>query len=538
MSRSTQSPTTGTAAERTDTPLPGTAAPTRVRLHSDMTVGPVRRRLFGSFIEHMGRCVYTGIHEPSHPAADAQGFRRDVLELVRHLGVTLIRYPGGNFVSGYRWEDGIGPVQERPVRRDLAWHSTEPNTVGLHEFMDWLDLIDAEPMLAVNLGTRGEQQAAELLEYVNGETGTDLADRRIRNGHTEPWDVRLWCLGNEMDGPWQIGHRSAAEYGAVAARTAALLHRADPALDLVACGSSFPSMPTFGSWEREVLEAAGSECSLISAHIYYSEDDGDRTSYLASAVDLERYLDAVCATADHVAATQRRRETTLISLDEWGVARAGDGAVPEPTGEDWPIAPRLAESTFTVVDAVVVGSLLISLLRRTDRVGAACQAQLVNVLGLIRTEPAGPAWLQTIAHPFALTSAHARGQVLRTAASGPTLATAKHGEVERVQTVATWDEDTGALTVLATHRGQDAPAALEVDLSDLDPDLELTEALVITDEDPSATNTADHPDRVVPAPLAGTTLSDGVLHANLPPISWAMLRLHRPGNQDAQRVHP
>ncbi len=513
---------------------PASARPSaRLALHPSFTVGPARRRLFGSFIEHMGRCVYTGIHEPTHPSADEHGFRRDVLDLVRELGVTLVRYPGGNFVSGYRWEDGVGPVDQRPVRRDLAWHSTEPNTVGLHEFMHWADAAGAEPMLAMNLGTRGVAEAADLLEYVNGEQGTTLADQRAANGRTEPWDVRLWCLGNEMDGPWQIGHCSAADYGALAAQTAAALHRADSRLELVACGSSFRDMPTFGAWERDVLDAAGDRAAMISAHVYYSEDDGDRASYLASGVHLSRYLEEVTATADHVAATRRRAGATLISVDEWGVTRAGAGVHPEPTGDDWPVAPRLAESTYTVVDAVVVGSLLISLLQHADRVGAACQAQLVNVLGLIRTEPEGPAWLQTIAHPFAITSRWARGQVLQVAPDGPVHQTARHGEVPTLEATATWDEEAGQLAVFAVNRGEKEPLELTVDLRAF-PALAVDEALVLADADPSAANAAQEPERVVPRPLRDLTVEGGALRATLPPISWGALLLRvAPGSAGA-----
>src|SRR6476469_6391273 len=183
-------------------------------------VGPVNRRLFGSFVEHLGRCVYDGVYEPAHPSADEDGFRRDVAELVRELGVTAIRYPGGNFVSGYRWEDGVGPPVARPRRLDLAWHSTETNEFGLHEFVRWARRAGVEPMLAVNLGTRGLDEAVALLEYTNVPGGTTRSDERLANGSAAPYDIRMWCLGNEMDGPWQLGQKNADEYGRVAAETA------------------------------------------------------------------------------------------------------------------------------------------------------------------------------------------------------------------------------------------------------------------------------------------------------------------------------
>ena len=180
----------------------------RFTAHPAFTVGAVPPRLFGSFVEHMGRCVYTGIYEPGHPTADDDGLRQDVLELVRELGVTTIRYPGGNFVSGYRWEDGVGPADQRPRRLDLAWHTTETNQFGLNEFMRWARKAQVEPMMAVNLGTRGVREAVDLLEYANHPGGSELSDRRISDGVTEPHNVRMWCLGNEMDGPWQTGHKT------------------------------------------------------------------------------------------------------------------------------------------------------------------------------------------------------------------------------------------------------------------------------------------------------------------------------------------
>ncbi|MFV0286173.1 MAG: alpha-L-arabinofuranosidase, partial [Demequina sp.] len=250
-------------------------------------VGPVRRRTFGSFVEHLGRCVYTGIHDPEHPSADAEGFRQDVVDLVKELGVGTVRYPGGNFVSGYRWEDGVGPVAERPRRLDLAWHCLEPNTVGTDEFLRWCAKADIEPMMAVNLGTRGIAEALDLLEYCNVPGGTDLAEQRRANGSDAPYRVRMWCLGNEMDGPWQTGHKTAAEYARLANETAKAMRMIDPDLELVACGSSSSAMPTFGTWESTVLAECYENVDYISAHVYYQELDGDLASFLASAENMD-----------------------------------------------------------------------------------------------------------------------------------------------------------------------------------------------------------------------------------------------------------
>src|SRR5690606_1265268 len=265
-------------------------------------IGTIDRRLFGGFVEHLGRHIYDGIYEPGHPSTDADGFRRDVIALVKELGVTTIRYPGGNFVSGFRWEDSVGPRAERPRRLDLAWHSTETNEVGLHEFSTWLEKVGSELMLAVNLGTRGVAEALELLEYTNIPGGTTTSELRRANGRERPFDVRMWCLGNEMDGPWQLGHRSADDYGKLAAQTAKAMRQLDPELELVVCGSSSRDMPTFGSWERTVLGHSYDDVDFISCHAYYQERGGDRGSFLASGVDMDLFIEEVVAVADKVGA--------------------------------------------------------------------------------------------------------------------------------------------------------------------------------------------------------------------------------------------
>jgi alpha-N-arabinofuranosidase len=486
-------------------------------------VAPVSRRTFGSFVEHLGRCVYTGIHESGHPTADADGFRGDVLALTRELGVSTVRYPGGNFVSGYRWEDGVGPVEQRPRRRDLAWHTTEPNTVGLDEFVRWTRKADVEPMLAINLGTRGVAEALDVLEYANLPAGSALADQRVENGSKERHGIRMWCLGNEMDGPWQVGHKTAAEYGRLAAETARAMRMMDRNLELVACGSSNSRMPTFAAWEAEVLAHTYDQVDFVSLHAYYEPVDGDVGSFLASNVDMDRMIEAVVVTADHIGAKLRSPKKIMLSFDEWNVwyqSRFHGTPVPE----DWPVAPRQLEDRYDVTDAVVVGSLLISLLRHSDRVTSAAQAQLVNVIAPIMTEPAGPAWRQTIFHPFALTSRFARGDVLRMEPSSPRYETARFGDVPVLDSVATWDGNAREATVLAVNRDQVEPLVLEVDVRAL-PVAAVREGLTLADDDRAACNTAEQPDRVVPRPNTTAELVDGRLRVELPPVSWSMLRL-------------
>ena len=493
-----------------------------IRLDPMFTVGPLRRRLFGSFVEHLRRCVYTGIYEPGHPTADEHGFRTDVAELIIELGPTIIRYPGGNFVSGYDWRDGVGPVADRPTRLDFAWNAVESNEVGTDEFLQWCTRLDLEPMLAVNLGTAGVREAMEYLQYVNGRPGTALSDERVRNGHPEPYDVDVWCLGNEMDGPWQLGHKTPQEYGRLAAETARAMKMFDPSLQLIACGSSNRGMPTFGTWEREVLDRCFDQVELISAHAYYEPVDGDHQSFLASAEDLDRFISSVVATADHVAATHKSDKQIMISFDEWNVwfqERFADRDL-----ERVKAARDLIEDSYDVQDAVVVGSLLIELLRHTDRVAIACQAQLVNVIAPIMTRPGGAAWRQTIFHPFALTARHAKPVVLDVASRGPVITTDRYGEVDQLHSVATYDEQTGELVIFAANRSRTDPLELTVDPVAFDGEPRIIEHLMITDDDPHAHNTEETPDRVIP--IAGNvTITDGRPTALLPPISWHCLRL-------------
>jgi alpha-N-arabinofuranosidase len=488
-------------------------------------VAPVHRRTFGSFVEHLGRCVYTGIFEPDHPSADEDGFRTDVLALVRELGVTTVRYPGGNFVSSYRWEDGIGPVADRPARLNPAWHTLETNAFGLDEFVRWTGKAGVEPILAINLGTRGIEAALDLLEYANHPAGTRLSDQRLANGAGQPYGIRMWCLGNEMDGPWQIGAMTATEYGKIATRTASAMRRVDPDLRLIACGSSHSAMPTFGSWERDVLTEAYDQVDLISLHAYYQQVGDDLPSFLASAEDMDRFIDQVAAIADAVRAVRRATKTIMIAFDEWNVWYQNGAASTLPSGDDWPVAPPLLEDRYNLADAVVVGNLLISLLRHSDRVAAACQAQLVNVIAPIMTEAGGPAWRQTIFHPFALTSRYARGVVLNSRAASDTITTDRYGEVRTVDSVATWDEVGRSAAVFLVNRATTDEAAVTVELAALGLDA-VVECLTLHGPDPYSTNALGEPDRAQPQPkpveLSGTTAS-----VTLPPASWTMLRLGR-----------
>ncbi|WP_243076512.1 alpha-N-arabinofuranosidase [Microbacterium sp. SS28] len=498
----------------------------RLTVDPHFSIGPIRRRLFGGFVEHLGRHVYDGIHEPAHETADADGFRQDVVDLVKELGVSTIRYPGGNFVSGFRWEDSVGPVEERPRRLDLAWHSTETNEVGLHEFSSWLEKVGSDLMMAVNLGTRGTLEALDLLEYSNIRGGTTLSEQRRANGRDEPFAVELWCLGNEMDGPWQLGHRSADDYGKIASQAAKGMRQLDPSIQLVVCGSSSAHMPTFGEWERVVLTHTYDDVDLISCHAYYEERGGDLGSFLASAVDMDGFIETVVATADHVGAVRGSKKKIDISFDEWNVWYIDRfHGVDKIEGIDnWPVAPRLLEDVYSVADAVVFGNLMISLLKHADRVASASLAQLVNVIAPIMTEPGGPAWRQTTFFPFSITSRLAQGEALQLKLESPTYTTEAYGEVPLVDAVATFDRESGKSAVFLVNRSQDEAVTLTIDVAALG-EVGILETHTISDDDVYAKNTLEDRERVAPRANDSAVIEAGALTVTLPPVSWTAIAL-------------
>ncbi len=288
-------------------------------LHPELQIGEIDPRLYGSFIEHLGRAVYGGIYEPGHPSADANGFRMDVADLIREINVPIVRYPGGNFLSGYDWEDGIGPKDQRPRRLELAWRTIETNQFGTDEFMDWCKAAGTTPMMAVNLGSRGLDAARSLLEYCNHPSGTYWSDLRRANGHEQPYAVKTWCLGNEMDGPWQIGHKTADEYGRVALETAKVMKWVDPSVELVACGSSNRRMPTFAAWEATVLDHTYELVDYLSLHTYYGNRDNDTPNFLAKSIDMDRFIESVVSICDYIQAKKRSKKVLNLSFDEWNV---------------------------------------------------------------------------------------------------------------------------------------------------------------------------------------------------------------------------
>jgi alpha-N-arabinofuranosidase len=495
---------------------------TRIIADRDFVISSLDRRVFGTFVEHMGRSVYGGIYEPQHPTADEHGFRGDVLALTRELGPTIVRYPGGNFLSGYDWEDGVGPKEQRPTRLDLAWGSTETNEFGTNEFMDWCRAARIEPMFAVNMGTRGPDAARQLVEYCNHPGGTYWSDLRRSHGYEQPHDIRFWCIGNEMDGPWQICRKTAGEYGRIAQEAGKVMRWVDPAIELAACGSSQRAMPTYASWEYEVLDHCFDEVDFISLHAYFRNDSDDIRNYFTVIEDLDSFIKEVAAICDAVAAKRRSPKRIMLSLDEWNVWYKAH--TPEDLRKPgWPEAPRLIEEVYNVEDALVVGGALITMINNADRLKAACMAQLVNVIGPIMTEPGGAAWRQTIFHPFAQAARHARGDVLRTKIETETFAAESRADLPCVLASVIHNPQSGETTILALNRHASEAIAVEIELRSFDREHTVALATELQHRDLKAINSVDAAEEVRPAKHNDVSISGTTVRATLKPLSWNVL---------------
>jgi alpha-L-arabinofuranosidase len=497
-----------------------------VTAHKDYTISRIDDRVYSAFLEHLGRAIYTGIYEPGHKTADKNGMRGDVAQLVKDLNIPLVRYPGGNFVSAYNWEDGIGPRDKRPTRLDLAWHTSDSNAVGVHEFSDWCDTVGTEMMLAINLGSRGLDEARNFVEYVNGPTGSYWGDLRKKNGRAKPFDVKHWCLGNEMDGPWQVGHKTADEYGRLASETAKTLRAFDKSLELIVCGSSNSDMKTYPEWERIVLDHTYEVVDHISLHMYFANREKNTANYLALNEKLDRYIAAVQSTINFTKANKRSKHDVYISFDEWNVwyhSNKQDRAILDGA-KGWPHAPRLLEDIYNFEDVLQVGCILNTFIRRSDVVKIACIAQLVNVIAPIMTDPAGAAWRQTIYYPYYFASIYGRGTALQLDVRSPGYDAEVADNVPFVDISGVHSEEENALTFFAVNRNGSEKMDVKIGLHGFKA-ASIADHQVMTHANLEAVNTAKNQAEVSPRKGRGAKLADGSLSVSLPPYSYQMIRL-------------
>ena len=505
------------------TPASGANASTRVYLDSRRTLPPLDRNLFGSFLEHLGRAIYGGIYEPGSKLSDSNGFRKDVLDEVKRLGVPIIRYPGGNFVSGYHWQNGVGPKKGRPRVLEKAWDSIETNQFGTNEFMAWCRLAGAAPLMGLNLGTGTPEQAAALVEYCNVEKGTRWSDLRREHGIAEPHRVQHWCLGNEMDGPWQIGHMSATEYGLKAADAARQMRYVDHGVKLVACGSSGPFMPTYLEWDREVLEQCYDYVDGLSLHRYFGntrETNGDTAKYLAMNLSMERQIAETAAVCDYVQGRKRSAKKLWLSFDEWNVSyRTTSGDAVDGKRQE---SPHLLEEVYNLEDALLVGGLINSLLRNSDRVKVACLAQLVNVIAPIVTNSNG-LLRQSIFYPYSWALQFARGAAVNLLVESPQYEVPGMDHVPYVDVAATYNAESKDFSVFVLNRDLSKARELEFLWEGSAPS-RVVESQTLTGDDLKALNSFEAPQRVAPRPFEKPSTSGMRTRFEAPPRSYSIIQ--------------
>jgi alpha-N-arabinofuranosidase len=488
-------------------------------IDTNRVISPISPLLFSGFAEHMGRSIYEGIYDPASPHADERGLRKDVMAAMRELNFRALRYPGGNFLSGYRWLDGVGPRDQRPRRRDLAWQSIETNQFGTNEFMNFCKSINTEPMLAANMGTGTIQDAANLVEYCNAPVGTQYADLRASHGYHEPYGVKYWCLGNEMDGPWQIGHLDAEDYGKKAREAAKLMRWHDPSINLVLCGSSSSGMPTYPEWDRVALELCWDQVDYHSLHYYAGNREDDTGSFLALSAEFEAFLDTLIGTLRYVKAKNRSKHDVYLSWDEWNVWYKASGSSDMQGG--WAEAPHLIEEVYNLEDALVVAQWMNVFLRKSDMLKIACLAQAVNVIAPILTTREG-LLKQTIYYPFMLFSRLASGAALDVAVKAPMYSTALFGDMPLLDVSASYDEASQTSAIFIVNRSQTDSLPVELNWQDGAPQ-SITSVYQLAGTDPKAANSFEQPDIIKVVQIGAPAIVDKCAELVLPPLSFTAI---------------
>lgn len=477
-----------------------------IKADKNNQIGIIEKTVFGSFVEHLGRSVYNGIYQPSHPTADEKGFRGDVMQAVSEMGVSIVRYPGGNFVSGYDWKKAIGPVEQRPEVIDLAWIAVEPNKVGVDEFLHFADKVGAETVMAVNLGTGNMNDVSDLVQYCNLQNQGMWAQKRITNGHKQPYNVRYWCLGNEMDGSWQVCSKSAEDYSKSAVDAAKIIKWISPEAKTVACGSNSPFSPTFPAWDKEVLHRTFDYIDYISMHAYYTYPTSDHSlqEFLASGRSFEDYI----ARGKKLIIDEKRRrrsdKAVYLSVDEWNVWHTFDGTSNRQA--DWACGLPLLENNYDMADALVFAEMLLTLVNNADYVKIGCLAQLVNVIAPILTQNDGGVLKQTTFYPFAYVAGHFAGTAaLRTKSKLPMYKSKKYGKAKGVYHTVAYDEAAKTYHVAIVNVTDEN---LDIDIT-FDQPTNLSAASVLSAQDIHAKNTFDNPDNVVLTDVDPHSVWDG-----------------------------
>lgn len=495
----------------------------KVIVNRNFARGDVDEKIYGSFVEHMGRVVYGGIYDPKHPLSDENGFRMDVMKKAKEMGITCVRYPGGNFSSAHDWKESIGPVKERPTVLEPAWHSIETNEFGIPEFIKWADKAEVQPLFAVNLGTMGIQDALQLLEYCNLDTDTKFSKMRRRDGAAKPWGIRYWCLGNEMDGDWQIGHKDAEDYAKLARETGKAMKMVDPSIYLSVCGSSKSSMPSFPEWDATVLDQTYEVADFLALHQYYGGQELGTAEFLAQSMDLEDYIRGILGACDYIKAKKRSKKDIMLSFDEWGVWSMPDKVVKDQVDHQaWTKAPAFSEQIYTMEDSLLFASMLMSFIRHADRVKIACQSLLTNISAAIMTSHDGDCWVQPIYYPFAMMAKYGKGMVLLNHTTVPEYYDREQHAVPYLDHVEVFNSNANEIVAFLVNRSETDTISLDLDCENFEPTS--VEHISMSHPDKKMTNEIDH-DAVSPEKIDDTVFCASHVRATLQPLSFSMIRI-------------
>lgn len=438
----------------------------RIKIDLDRTIGQVDKNIYGNFVEHLGRCVYGGLYDTASALSDKKGFRKDVMAAVKELHPTIIRYPGGNFVSNYNWLDGVGPKSERIPRLELAWYTLEPNKFGTNEFAEYCKTIGAEPYFSVNMGTGTIEEARRWVEYCNVKEGPYYAELRKKHGYPEPHNIKYWSLGNEMDGPWQMGHMNAEDYSKKAREAAKLMLRTSPEIKLIAAGSSnYREGSDPDHWNQTILHELRDVIDYLALHIYVGNPDSNYYNFISTPLVLEQRTKIVKGMIAREMQTANRpnRDPIYIAWDEYNVwYRARRGASAR--------GKNALEERYNLEDALVIAGFLNAFIRNADVVKMANMAQLVNVIAPIFTNENGM-FRQTIFYPLQLFANHVYGTSLDVFVDSKTYNTNKfflglgetttqQNNVPYLDVSATYRD--GEITLCVVNRNKDEAIATDI----------------------------------------------------------------------------
>lgn len=523
----------------------------KITIHPSYQVGEISPRLFGTFLEPIGTMVNGTMYNPKHPTADEQGFRRDVIGALKAAGMRAVRLPGGNFVSAWNWKDSIGPRSERKVRLDPAWHQYITNEVGHDEYLQWAEKTGAEPLYTINLGSGGMQDAMDLVEYTNHAGGTWWSDLRRKNGHEAPYNVKTWYLGNEMDGPWQLGSwdKDPRGYGVRANEISKAIKWIDGRIETAVCASSSPFMDHYPQWEETVLQECYDSVDYLSMHHYHSAPPGDIRALLGGSVYYEDYINTEIALCDLIGAKCRSPKKIMLSFDEYGAMirpnaplHPGYGyynmvrthyrfdpamgyILHDPDNMEERIRPG-----GDLLQMLSMVSIQLSFLRHADRVKIGC---MTGGLEALCASDHDHVWKSASHYAFRLLMEYARGISMRTAVEAETFDlpgyaiddTSQYRDKEGVSFIdaaSAWDQERKQLAVFVINRSEEEEYPLTLDIRGFEQYRFAGHQELVTD-DLSARSTFEEPDRILPKANTEGIFEGGQLRTHVKPLSFNVI---------------